>query len=216
MLEVELVPMVTAILKEQYNATCYHEVKPLHWNRCIDMVATTPDNVIAIELKTSFNMTLLFQAYQNRQYCNYTAVAFPHKSLRAYTKKFVLDLCNKMNVLLITVTGTTAQIENIGGISRNDNPLALPLYDEQIDGQTAMAGTHRGGSWTPYKQTVKNIIEYVRNNGNRCNYSTVIKSINHHYCNYAVARNTIKNCVLRGDIKELYFDDNDYICAITP
>ena len=80
-LESDLYPIIKKYFKEQ-GYTVFAEVAC--GGRAVDLVAVKGQEKIAVELKTSFNSDVVWQAYQNRHYFNKVYIAFPVNSARFF------------------------------------------------------------------------------------------------------------------------------------
>lgn len=170
----------------------------------IDIVAKKDDTILAVECKTSANITVLFQANKNRTCANYSYIAVPLVKQRF--RKFILEIAELMGIGVLE--------HYYLGVKETMKPKSLTpsipimLLDKQKN--FAMAGNNNGKRWTPFMDTVHNLVAFVEKN-NGCDIKHAVSSIAHHYKSQNVAILSIKKRITQGIIKLNISDNKLYI-----
>lgn len=131
---------------------------------------------VSIETKMSFNITVLKQAYNWRQWANLNYVAVPVPK-RIKDRTFIHSLCEGIGVGLIEVDMHSKQCYIIVNPKPNENIKPPTLYEEQ---KLSIAGNANNQYMTPFKITCARLKEFMKDKEYSV-LSTTIKSINHHY-----------------------------------
>lgn len=169
----------------------YQEVQG-HAGRC-DIVARRGNILWGIECKMTFGLAVIEQAVNWRGHCNYVSVATPYRG-----SMFAQRLCKDYGIGILvvnlfsddgTVSGEVREWEK-GRLSRHTSPPDL----HELQKTLCAAGSATGGHWTPFRQTVKSLVNAVKGTPG-VEFGELIKILDHHYSSF----NTAKSC-LRGFI----------------
>ena len=178
-----------APLKTHFKAlgfTVYAEVP--NGFRTVDIVCVQRKLQIAIEMKTSLNKQVLYQAWLNKQHFNKSYVATPK------APNFNLQWMNESWVSSIGIL----QVENGKVITHREAAIQSPQkpYDftvfEEKDDDTA------GVPWNKGKSEAKVVLERIKhflktNPPNKWNWKDIYNGIQNHYAN----RYSLKNSMLK-------------------
>lgn len=163
-----------------------------------DIVAARGNIQWAIEAKLSFGLPVIEQANNWRKWCHYSSVAVPSTSGRGW---FAREICQERGIGIMTV-----QMWEEGAMQEsvkprlNRRPVLLKLHEEQKT--FCEAGSNRGGHWTPFKRTCRNLVDAVRKNPGM-EFKALIKQLDYHYSSFASARPCLLKFITTGVIPEL-------------
>jgi hypothetical protein len=203
MKEVDLGKHIISFL-EKSNYKIYQEVDCK--SRGIDIVgvSTKDTHTIAVELKLTFNIKLIEQAYNNRSYCHYSYLAVP-SAKHNNSRRFAIEVCRDYGIGIIEYVKSTGQTRELVKPSRNNNPETITIFEDKAS--YSEAGSPDGKRWTPFKQTCVHINEHLSKNPG-ITINELVKNINHHYANPNSAKTTIRNRIKAGIIKNVKIIDN--------
>jgi predicted RecB family endonuclease len=150
MTEVELAAKFVEYLSD---FDLYFEVQVA--GKIVDIVAVKKPIILAVEVKTSFSMTVISQAFYNRHLFHYTYVAVP-KTDNRFAKYVcenygigVLEYDEKKKRVKETIVPKLYRKAFIAGIRLNDfNKLSVPGC--------------KGGRYTPFKEMIKGIVIHLQ------------------------------------------------------
>lgn len=191
--EAELAATVVAWLKtDRWNV--YQEVS--YRGNLIDIVAERHGYCWCIETKLHFNFEVIEQAMRRREVAAWSSVAVPTYKLMGSR------LCEYEGVGLLEVhpRGTVSlrqvpRLNRAGHKSRDTKGLTLfdTLRPEQ---QLQVAGSNTGGYWTPFKETCREVLAFVRTNPG-AEAKAVISGVKHHWANSS-AKATLLASIRKG------------------
>ena len=142
-----------------------------------DIVAKRNKILWGIEVKKTANLHVIEQAYHLKDYCHYASVATPDYH------RFFHRLCyqNGIGVLRVHPHGQSCDEDMRPRLNRK--AIGITLYEEQKT--FAEAGSNKGGHWTRFKNTKRNLIDAVLKTPG-IEFNQLIKEIDHHYGSYSV------------------------------
>lgn len=228
MKEVELGELVIEWLRrERPDWEIFQEIRPTKYagGHIADIVClNAEDHVWVIELKTTLNLTVIRQAYSWD--VNYRSIAVPAAKRTATRDErdwWYQHMRYAMSIGILVAT-------SLGSIQEKHSPpqkqLLHDLTTKKIieicrSGKTegfGQAGGKDGGHWTPYKESIKAVREYVKTNPG-CMAKDIIADLGKlHYSNEHSARtNLAKNLIAvemnwcetrkRGSCDTFYFKE---------
>lgn len=171
----------------------YEEV-PAHG--VIDFVATDGHIQIGCEVKTSFNLKVMEQAWRKKPLFHYTYICVPRK--RDY---YFRELVMRQYGIGVLVCDTLNSI----------NELVKPTLNRKARGVTLkkyMKESTAGSQFdrvTAFGNTVRQIERYVKRQG-PAHIKDVLKNIDHHYGTVSSARSSIRKWIKDGVIDTLIWD----------
>lgn len=163
----------------------------------VDLLIEDNNIFIAIEVKLNFNLTVIHQAWTWKQKSHYSYICIPsskNTSLKSFSKQLCLDYgigiieVNKKGEIKITQESTY-----------NTSPNLPLIYNEQLSGDSGIKSAEH---ITPFKMTVKYIIDYLKING-ESDLNMIIDNINHHYKSKQSAKSSIIKMIDLGVIKDI-------------
>lgn len=150
----------------------------------------------AIEVKATFGLTVMEQAYNWRLFANRVSIATPKPKKRP--RQFGHKICTSLDIGVLEI-GTRSVYEKYTSPRRAKVNLYPTLNKEQ---KKSVAGTPRGGHWTPFKQTVKEL-EAIAKKRPGITLQAAINAIDHHYASTSSAMSSIQKHILNGVIDTL-------------
>lgn len=170
----------------------------------IDIVAVSPTGMItSVELKACLSMDVLGQAIYRSRFVHRSVAAFPMPKDSRHYKLSVLraiHLSTGIGIWLVDKSGVKE--EHAPRIQRNPRHIEKwvrgCLREEQ---KHQDAGVNRG-YWSPFQQTKKTLVDYVRNNEG-CTLKDAMNEIQHHYATHSSAYNSMGTMILQGVVKEI-------------
>jgi hypothetical protein len=153
-----------------------------------DIVAKRGLCLWAIECKLTLNLEVIEQALHWRHRANLVSVAVPRARCET--------MLTQLQVGVLSVNPGNYVTESVRPhFFRPRASLAKHLHEEQKT--FCEAGGNRGGHWSPYKATCRNVKELVRANPGIA-LKELIGKVQHHYSNAASARGCIAKCAEDG------------------
>jgi len=203
MIEVDLGKHIIAYLKK-LNYKIYQEVDC--GGRGIDVVGMnlTDKHIITVELKTSFNIKVIEQAYDNRLYSHFSYIAIPSAKYSG-SRYFAIEVCRDYGIGVIEFVKRTGEVRELVAATKNWHPETLTIYEDKDS--YSLAGSPDGKRWTPFKQTCVYITKYITDNPG-CSINKMVDNIDHHYASKYSARSAIRNRIKSGVIKNIRISDN--------
>lgn len=172
--------------------------------RC-DIVAVRGKMQWAIECKLTFGFSVIEQAYNWKRYNrgHYVSIAVPYRSLPG-TSQLAYDLLKRAGIGLLGVRcfGSKEEGETSESLSPrlNRHAKGFTLYEEQKT--FCEAGGNQGGHWTPFKSTVRALVNAVRKKPG-IEFNDLIKTLDHHYSSLSTAKSCLRKYIGRSVIPEL-------------
>ena len=192
--EVEVGAILVEALKTAHFEV-YQEVRLGRGGSCIDVVAKQGSRIDTYELKMSFSLAVVYQAMNHLGSANTSSIVVPWNRNITDAKR----LCSRLGIGLLTVwdrdkhrsvwhptekrwiTGDMSlRFEVEPQFYRIKKGWSYEKYLNKAQQTGASAGTNRGGAWSPWKDTVANLIAYVRGRG-ECKLREAVANISHHY-----------------------------------
>lgn len=175
-----------------------------------DIVAVRGGIRWAIEVKTSMNLAVMDQARANVAYFHYSSLAVPAPANGRQPRSWVFAAeCGRLfgyGVIALTESKRwdtiTMRIESRGRLNRR--PLPVKLWEQQKT--EAAAGTNRGGQWTDFKWTVRQLEQKAQFEPG-IKLKEAIKGIDHHYGNEPSAVGCVSRYIRGGTITTLRLDN---------
>lgn len=173
----------------------YEEVKINRWKHGIaDIVAVREPLVWVIECKRSLTMAVLAQAFRWKALKRSIAVLRPATDRKSSCRDFSHRVCSEFGIGLIEVGRTGQVYETITApITRGFRQESEWIRETVNEGhqRSAKAGSSRGGFWTPYKDTMRQVRVVVSNHPG-CTLTDIMSYLDaHHYHTDAAARTCI-------------------------
>jgi len=182
----------------------YFEIPNLN----VDIVAKHGNILMAFEVKTTLNFRVIEQAKHNTHYFHYSYICVPESRNMSFAK----EICSLygIGILSIYISGNTAWGDvneilkpKLHRIDKNIKKwIRLPDYSKRsIPGASGGDGT----TITPFKNTVENVVKYVKHH-NDPTIKEVFDNIDHHYSSVSAAKSSLYQWIRADVIKEFYFD----------
>jgi hypothetical protein len=182
--ETELAKIVIDWLKDQ-KWEVWQEVKlskyicPIH-----DIIAVQNGITWCIECKLNFNLKVIEQVYRSNTI--FKSIAVPKMNC------FGNKICN---ILGIGVIHTNNNIFHYypGKVFRENYRCNKEIVEtlKNIPQSYSEAGSFRGHYWSPYKETITNVKNYINKNP-CCKLKDIMDGLKHHYASAASARSCLK------------------------
>ncbi len=180
--------------------------------RC-DMYARMEDknhemygHTIVFEAKLVFNFKVLEQCYfwKNRAHDNYIIVPTTYKNMS--TRKFARELCRTLGIGVIEVNVNKDKYHVTVKSKRCDKPKIPTLYEQQ---KLTIASNSDNNYVTPFKITVENINNYMKDKNNDVYLIDLVRNIKHHYKSDISATRAIRFLIDKCVIKDFYIGKNN-------
>lgn len=204
--ESDLCKPLAAFMEKSYKGCeLYYEVKTIR-DRKVDCVCKTADgDTIAIEMKLHANLTVLYQAFNNLECCNYSMILIPTGCLRDFSRSFIKTLCIKLGIGLLLINRYN-EIKQETCAVKNDNPANaqyVKLFEKQ---KNFIGGEASSACWSEYSQTIYEITNWLKEHKSG-NLTDILKQINHHYSSVSNGKQAIMRYIKRGILKQFEIED---------
>lgn len=181
----------------------YFEIPQLN----VDIVAKHGNILMAFEVKKNLNFRVIEQALHNKSFFHYSYICVPYARNRGMAEMICSDYGIGILAVRVIDNYVWGDVHELVKPKLNRKPFThivyLPDYAKKsIPGATGGDGT----TITPFKDTVNNIVEYLRKN-NGVKFKEVYDNITTHYDSLSAARSSLYQWVRKGVIKEFYFND---------
>lgn len=161
----------------------------------------------AIETKTSLSFEVVAQARRWRHYAHLASVCVPatRRNSRDLGREFALRVCEAEGVGVLTFDPQRGESERIR-VDVGPRPVRRPLTERlraalhQEQKTAAPAGSNRGGYWTPWQRTCREIVARVKGQPG-ITIAALLEGLEHHYASHASARGSILKWAEGGRIK---------------
>lgn len=203
MKESDLAESFIKYLEKDSKKEIYQEV--MTYGNLVDLVTKSEDKICGYELKISLNFDVIQQAYRNLKFYHKSFIVTPSRK-KNDIYWFVRKILKDYNI------GWYIQLKN-GSFylefdpNENWNPKLPLLFEEQKSGEHKKAGTNHGKPFTPFKNTIKNVIEYCKtnniSNSKSIPLSEAVKNVEHHYASDASAVSSLKKYFISKENKEV-------------
>lgn len=208
MKETDIGKLVLEWLRENYTKwEFYPEIRPSKYpgSPIADIAGiNNMSEVWVIELKTSLNLEVIRQAYHWT--VDYRSVAYPlPKKMNASYDFWPLYIYENMNIGSITVNPQTGTVRekfepkhSYVHSSYPKNHFVEILRSGVAEG-FGEAGSREGGHWTPYKESIAKVKEYIEKNPG-CGVGDIVSALGklHYASEHSARTNLVKNL---GDIE---------------
>lgn len=216
--EIEIAKCVIEYL-ESLGWDVYQEVKVSWGGRCADIVGVLGNRTWVVETKTTFNLTVMEQAFMWTRLSNYVSVAVPSTQQRSGARDFARLVCQDFGIGVMYAgrgyDGSSVRVMDSPKLKRfNDGRSREYFFRNNLrlrgtlcsEHKTfALAGNANGKHWSPFKATCQRVVGFVRKNPG-CSLKEVISSIDHHYCNDSSAYGSLLHWIADGKIDGLIVD----------
>lgn len=204
--ESDLCKPLAAFMEKSYKGCeLYYEVKTIR-DRKVDCVCKTADGeMIAIEMKLHANLTVLYQAFNNLECCNYSMILIPAGCLRDFSRSFIKTLCIKLGIGLLLINRYN-EIKQETCATKNNNPSNagyVKLFEQQ---KNFIGGEASSACWSEYSQTIYEITNWLKEHKSG-NLADILKQINHHYSSVSNGKQAIMRYIKRGILKQFEIED---------
>lgn len=204
--ESDLCKPLAAFMEKSYKGCeLYYEVKTIR-DRKVDCVCKTADgDTIAIEMKLHANLTVLYQAFNNLECCNYSMILIPAGCLRDFSRSFIKTLCLKLGIGLLLINRYN-EIKQETCAVKNDNPANaqyVKLFEQQ---KNFIGGEASSACWSEYSQTIYEITNWLKEHKSG-NLTDILKQIKHHYSSVSNGKQAIMRYIKRGILKQFEIED---------
>jgi hypothetical protein len=154
-----------------------------------DIVGVFDKITVAVECKTSFSLAVLGQAYRWRYSAHYVYVAVPARSA---PDEFGQKICRDYGIGRLTCGQEIRESIRPHLFRAKMKKTGFKLYEQQKT--FCAAGSANGGHWTPFKQTVSNVISLVRQKPG-IPFTDLIKEIDYHYRTPGTAKSCLRKFI---------------------
>lgn len=222
--EVDLAERLVHYLRER-NYEVYQEV-PIYGNK-IDIVAKKDDKHWAIECKMMFNLDVLGQAYNNREFVHYSSICVPNITKnrpygvpnvsKSRSNIFGREAARKFGLGVIEINKSTLQVfETVQPIEHLNAKYLdkLALFEQQKD--YVQAGSNSGKAWSSFQNTRKTLFDYIKSQGDSCKLIDAIKNIKHHYASDSSAVSALRKIIKHKDLDEFSIDSDGIVYITIP
>lgn len=208
MTEIELAKKLILWLQDQ-QWDIYQEVSLGYGQPTADIVALRNGMTWVIETKMNISLALMEQAHKYIWLSNYVSIAIPanpywKSGLRKRQKgqNFADLILQHFGIGKLTVGENDIREIVAPRLRRVHQILNIKSYLVSMQKTHAPAGNAEKRKWTPFQETVNNIIDYVRLHPG-ATLKEVINSIDHHYASSVTAKTYIAQWIHKGIIKNL-------------
>lgn len=182
-----------------------------------DIVAVRDNIRWAIEVKTSMNLAVMDQARANTAYFHYSSLAVPAPKGGCHSRswKFAQECGGVFGFGVISLHPNSHATQQLRTQSRgklNRRPLLVNLFEEQKN--LVQAGTNRGGQWTTFKSTVRDL-EWVARTNPGIKLKEAVGKISHHYSSEPSATGSLSRYIRKGIITSVRLE-NGLLYTATP
>lgn len=182
---------------ENLSYKVYQEVKTPYGAIC-DIIAVKDNITICIEVKTSFNFDVLEQAFNNKNFCNYSYIAVPIAKKRTFQRKVakdynigVLELSKKKKYTYESIKIDDYYIYESITPLLNIKPKRKPKLNNFHLLNEAGSKTER---MTSFKYFINQIIDLLRKQ-EKLSYKEIYESLDKHYANINSFKSAIKKYI---------------------
>lgn len=179
--EKDLAAIVVSDLKEQ-GWEIYQEVET-GWGRA-DIVAKNGNILWIIECKMSFSLAVIEQAWNHirSHRSHFVSVAVP--KVKGY---FAEEICKRFGIGILSVNCRSEDVHEKARPNFYRKASGLELHEEQKT--WCVAGSQScGGHYTPFKGTVRDLVNLVRKHPEGLLFADAIKKIDYHYSSFGTAK----------------------------
>lgn len=193
----------------------YQEVKPKGFGEVADIVAVQSNRVWIIEVKMSFSLAVIAQAYNWRNFAHWVSIAVP--SPKRY-KSFGYKVLKHYGIGLIRVSDYTGSLaEDIIKPRLLRKALSKKILGSLCEEQKtyAKAGNNRSEFYSPFKRTCNEVARAVHANPG-INMKSLIEKIDHHYASVSSAKTSLRYWTDAGKIQGVRAERDGRIIKFYP
>lgn len=153
-----------------------------------------------IEVKTSLSLSLLDQAIAWTPWAQFVSIAVPRRRRNTGGGRAVRHILNRFKIGLLEIDIASSHVSERlrPGMRRIRNVDSARWNEILVEEQkTAYAAGSRGGYWTPFKGTCRDLVAFVQKNPG-CLFRTAVDEIEHHYASAKSAKASLKTLIERG------------------
>lgn len=206
-------PLASHLSSVQVGCKLYYEVKTVY-DRKADVVCKRENGDLeSIELKLHANLTIIYQAYNNKECFNYSSVLIPKNCLRSFSIDFLRQLCLSLGIglYLIDVHGRIKLEVCPQKVDHPKYSKYVKLFERQKE---YVGGEASSKCWSEYSQTVYEIEQWLKQHKSG-NLTTILKEINHHYSSVSSGKQTLLRYIRRGILRQFkIINDNNEIALM--
>jgi len=189
---------------EAQHWTVYQEVQCRTYGTVADIVALQGNLSWIIEVKRNLTFALIEQAAQWHGSARFVSVAVPSPKTRAKGRRIAENVLRHMGIGLILISEHDWE-EPHHAISpalcrRLHASLAIAPFCTEQHKTWAEAGSAGSNHWTPFQQTARGVLCYVREHPG-CSLRELVDGIEHHYLHDTTARSCLARWIREGVIK---------------
>lgn len=204
----------------------YPEVPVPYSGRICDIVLKMGKLIVAVEVKMTFNLAVIFQAYENIKFANFSYVAVPCPSKAAFYRNPQAEtICKILGIGVLyynnELLGTHHKfyVHTIGNwrsrYTENKTTVievVKPGYQRSIysivlkDWMKRSVSGSQSDRLTDFKITVEEITAEIKRQGGRVLAKDFFKQNQYHYSSSTAARSSIQNLCSRGIITAFRFE----------
>lgn len=164
----------------------------------VDIVAVKGKYTSAFEVKTSFGLAVLEQAFNNLRSFNYSYCAVP--KTRYGISRFAEKICLNEGIGVLTYDPVFRIFKEVIKPRLNRKPKYVPILQDYQ--KLSQAGS-QSNRITAFKNTVYEICRFVKMNGDGYPLKQVLSKVNFHYETLTSARNNMYQWINNGVVTEL-------------
>lgn len=184
------------------NHQIYKEVLFKRNSKRIDIIAVKDNIFIGLEIKKALNVKLIEQTAFWKLHTHKTYLCIPSKKNNTkYKNQFIYEMLQDYGIGIIFIYSEGVCI--ISESSFNSTPDLPVLYESQKETELIS-----NDYITPFKNTIKNIEDYLQTNG-RTEIFELINNIQHHYANKNSAKSQILKMINWDVIKTVVYEKED-------
>lgn len=211
---------------EVWQEVCFYRGSAIH-----DIVATRNGLMWIIEVKKSLSLSVLAQA--RRAVAHFVSVAVLKGDKRHYNKgaNFAEFICKQQGIGVILVDGTVMQkyikhkkekdaLSTYGywermivdqhippDLKRSAHSMVKKKIDDlgTVPKNFCKAGSENGGYWTPYKQTIKDVRSFLKDNPGSTGREIIDGIKEHHYASDKSAYSSLVSALQQFEKEWCYF-----------
>mgnify|MGYP001558966620 FL=1 len=138
-----------------------------------------------IECKTGLSLTVIQQAWLRKPYANYVSIAVPDRNYKE--QRLVTNVLNHLGIGQLMVSNNNDTILETISPTLQRRTSKIKLYDQQ---RTYCNAGSKSGYFTPYKQTIDNVYNYLITHG-PATIADIVKGIDTHYKTTSTAKSSL-------------------------
>lgn len=182
----------------------YQEVQIKSYGAVADIIAVKNDEVMVVETKTSFGLSVLSQAHHWKKHAHYSAIAVPRSQSRTKARSFGQLVARKFGIGVFVVSPmrgvVTTRIQPEKNPGANTKKILEVLTERHKT--YAQAGSAKGQHLTPFKMTCEDLAKLVLQQDGIC-LEEAVTLIKHHYKNNYNAMRSIAKQIQFGNVPNL-------------